>query len=81
MRSTEKSHVLMCIIRPCLEQLYAKSYSWKRCTRSTVKPSRFFSVYICQPSIAGMPKFRLLAHSDSMLSHTREADEEFKKNS
>ena len=41
----------------------------------------FFSVYICQPSIAGMPKFRLLAHSDSMLSHTREADEEFKKNS
>ena len=41
-RSTEKSHVLMCIIRPCLEQLYAKSYYWKRCTRSTVKPSRFF---------------------------------------
>ena len=37
----------------------------------------FLSLYIFQPSIARMP--RPLANRDSMLGHTREVDEVFKK--
>ena len=40
------------------------------------------SVYIFfSPSIARMPKFRLLTKRDPTLGYTREADEMFKKNS
>ena len=41
----------------------------------------FLSVYIFSPSIARMPKFRLLTKRDPTLGYTREADEIFKKNS
>ena len=41
----------------------------------------FLSVYIFSPSIARMPKFRLLTKRDPTLGYTREADEMFKKNS
>ena len=39
----------------------------------------FLSVYIFQPSIVRMQKVRLLTNWDSMLAHTREADEVFKQ--
>ena len=39
----------------------------------------FLSVYIFQPSIVRMQKVRLLTNWDSMLGHTREADEVFKQ--
>ena len=41
----------------------------------------FLSVYIFQPSIVRMQKVRLLTDWDSMLGHTKEADEVFKNNS
>ena len=70
----------MCIIRLFRVVIYQKLFLEEAYTLDRFAFEVFLSVYIFQSSIARMLKFRLLTDSDSMLSHTWEADEVFKKN-
>ena len=78
-RSIEKSYVVICFIRLCLEQLAAENYFWKRCTCSIVLPSRFFFLFIsfrrrsreCR-SLDFLPKeIRRLATQEKRMRYSR----------
>ena len=71
--------VLICIKRRRLGQLSAKIILGRGVHARSL--CLFLSFYIFLTSIARMSKFILLTNWDSLLGHTREADEMFKKNS
>ena len=71
--------VLICIKRRRLGTLSAKIILGRGVHARSL--CLFLSFYIFLTSIARMSKFILLTNWDSLLGHTREADEMFKKNS